>query len=298
LTIERPTVPEQGAIRFNQNLNHPEIWNGTTWAQFGPAFAGISFQRIVPDGVSVNYPLTQQATSESIIVSLNGVIQTPITTQSPDGSYSASGQTITFAAVPLTTDIIAIRFLSALTEVTAITDAVGDTLVEAVLGEVYIDTVGVRRMTFQGSFTELGTTLIPDSNRNQNLGVQNRQFDNAFIHSTTTDFAGDAIYSAGTVIKIGGANQVTVATSYADPALAGVVFTSDGSTNTTIVTSGKASVNVEGVVTKGDLITSSNTTGIASVLNPIDYVPGCVIGKALENSAGPTDTIVILVSLL
>jgi len=40
---------------------------------------------------------------------------------------------------------------------------------------------------------------------------------------------------------------------------------------------------VVGPVTKGALLTSSDIPGVAAVLDPVQYVPGCVIGKSLDN---------------
>ena len=52
---------------------------------------------------------------------------------------------------------------------------------------------------------------------------------------------------------------------------------------------GRVPCRVVGTVNKGDLVTSSNTLGVATRLDPKDWVPGCVIGKSLEayNSEEP-----------
>ncbi len=54
--------------------------------------------------------------------------------------------------------------------------------------------------------------------------------------------------------------------------------------------------NVVGNIRKGDVLTTSEIAGCATVLLPGSFSPGCVIGKALEdyNSESP-GTIEVLV---
>ena len=46
---------------------------------------------------------------------------------------------------------------------------------------------------------------------------------------------------------------------------------------------GRLPCRVKGQIQKGDMVTSSDTPGVAMKLDPTQYVLGCVIGKALEN---------------
>ena len=179
----------------------------------------------------------------------------------------------------------------------AITDSIGTTLVEAVSNEVHIDVNGNRKLSITDNFSEVSSILIPDTNLGRNIGDATRQFNQVYQGTAGTSFVGDNLYTVGTVMKAGGPNEVTSTTTYADPTVIGVVMFDDGTTNTSIATSGKAICQVEGAVAKGDLLTSSNTTGVATVLNPIDYVPGCVIGKALQDFPGPAGNINIFVSV-
>lgn len=34
-TAQRPGTPETGMIRYNSDLGYPEIYDGTTWKQWG-----------------------------------------------------------------------------------------------------------------------------------------------------------------------------------------------------------------------------------------------------------------------
>ena len=104
-TAQQPSPGTTGTIRFNTTTSLVEVYNGSSWANVnGPA---ITNQVIVPDGTSNAYTLDRSTTAASIIVSINGLVQIP----GASYSYTVSGTTITFADVPLTTDIIDIRFL-------------------------------------------------------------------------------------------------------------------------------------------------------------------------------------------
>lgn len=102
-TGEEPTIVATGSIRWNSTNARVEYYSGTAWA----AITGqIDNQVITPDGVNTEYTLNYVSTSEGIIVSINGTLQ------QPDVAYTVSGTTITFAEIPLTTDVISIRFIS------------------------------------------------------------------------------------------------------------------------------------------------------------------------------------------
>jgi hypothetical protein len=102
---QRPGSPDTGYVRFNTDIGSIEWWTGLSWTSSNQ---GVNYQTIVPDGVSNAYTLDYESSDAGILVSING------TTQQPGTSYAISGgTTITFSEVPLTTDIIEIRFLSA-----------------------------------------------------------------------------------------------------------------------------------------------------------------------------------------
>jgi hypothetical protein len=104
-TVQRPGSPDEGYVRFNTDVGAIEWWTGLSWTSSNQ---GVNYQTIVPDGVSNSYTLDQESSDAGILVSING------TTQQPGTSYNITGgTTITFSEVPLTTDIIEIRFLSA-----------------------------------------------------------------------------------------------------------------------------------------------------------------------------------------
>ena len=94
----------QGDFRFNTELGTIEWFDGTQWEN--PANSTVFSQTIVPNGTSATFTLVQPSTTEAVLVNFNGVIQRPSTT------YSVAGNLITFSTVPLSTDIIEVRFFN------------------------------------------------------------------------------------------------------------------------------------------------------------------------------------------
>jgi molybdenum cofactor biosynthesis enzyme len=45
---------------------------------------------------------------------------------------------------------------------------------------------------------------------------------------------------------------------------------------------GRVPCFVQGPINKGDLVTTSQIAGVAQAVDPLAWVPGCVIGKSLE----------------
>lgn len=106
LTANRPLFADIGDMRYNTNLGTIEWYDGTDWKQPQEQPNGIDSQVLVPNGVDVTYTLDNTTTSEGVLVSINGVIQQPGT------AYSVTGNQITFTELPITSDIIEVRFLT------------------------------------------------------------------------------------------------------------------------------------------------------------------------------------------
>jgi len=118
-TLQRPSPAETGTLRYNNALNQTEIYTGVDWESVGGSTANITNQTITPDGSSITYTLDQTATADGILVTINGVSQTP------NVAYTVATDQITFAEVPETSDIIQVRFISIVSTVTSITNSAG-----------------------------------------------------------------------------------------------------------------------------------------------------------------------------
>ena len=121
-TTQRPSNVYVGTTRFNTTINAIETWDGAEWITGGNIIVPgtITDQQIVPDGTNATYTLNQTSTSEGILVSINGV------TQTPNVSYSVTGNSITFTQIPLTQDLIDIRYISYATTISALTNSSGN----------------------------------------------------------------------------------------------------------------------------------------------------------------------------
>jgi hypothetical protein len=94
-TGQRPVTPDVGALRFNTTNSTLEVWDGAEWDSATGGLSAITNQTIVPDG-----------TADSILVSMNGVSQTPSI------DYTVTGNSISFTTTPLDTDIVQVRFIA------------------------------------------------------------------------------------------------------------------------------------------------------------------------------------------
>jgi hypothetical protein len=124
-TVQRPDPAAEGTLRYNNALNQTEIYTGVDWESVGGTTANITNQTITPDGSSITYTLDQAATADGILVTINGVSQTP------NVAYTVSIDQITFAEVPETSDIVQVRFISIVSTVTSITNTTGNTSINA-----------------------------------------------------------------------------------------------------------------------------------------------------------------------
>jgi len=119
-TAERPTTPTVGMYRFNSTLGTQEIYDGTQWIS-GVQFTVVADDQFNGDDVTTTFTLSQNATTSSAIVSINGVLQIP------GSAYGISGNTLTFTTAPATGDVIDVRMLTTTSSVQNIT-GVGGTL--------------------------------------------------------------------------------------------------------------------------------------------------------------------------
>ncbi len=145
-----------------------------------------------------------------------------------------------------------------------------------------------------GNFVTAGN-IFANSNNTSNIGSSSTKFSNIFgvtVNATYADLAEyyttDAEYQPGTVLIFGGDREVTQSTTDHDPAVAGVVSTNpayvmnvDLQGGVAVALTGRVPCQVVGSIKKGDLLVTSNIPGVATKM--VTFVPGSIIGKALEN---------------
>jgi hypothetical protein len=140
------------------------------------------------------------------------------------------------------------------------------------------------------------------SNGVGNIGQSNNTFNTVFAKATSAQYAdlaelytADADYQPGTVLIFGGTAEVTESSQDHDTKIAGVVSTNPAhvmnsaliSAHTAVVALiGRVPCRVVGTVRQGDCLVSSDIPGVAQALDATKYLPGAIIGKALQNYDG------------
>lgn len=154
----------------------------------------------------------------------------------------------------------------------------------------------VKLATATDGITVTGNINNGQSNGVGNIGSATTYFDTVFAKATSAQYADlaeiyapDQEIAPGTVVCFGGQKEVCKSHSYAQSSIAGVVSTNPAyvmnsrATGVAVALTGRVPCQVVGTINKGDLLVSSDIPGVATKLQPGDWVPGCVIGKALEN---------------
>jgi hypothetical protein len=104
-------------FRFNSTTNGLEIYNNTEWAPVGSTvFTVIDDEQFNGDGSTVAFTLATSQTTNSCIVSINGVVQIPTS------AYSVSSTTLTFTEAPAAGDLIDVREITTTTTVSALSN--------------------------------------------------------------------------------------------------------------------------------------------------------------------------------
>lgn len=122
-TIQRPSSPPTGTVRFNTTTSLVEVWQGSQWETVGNVPGSITNQYLYGDNSTATFTLNESTTASAIIVSTNGVVQFPTI------AYTVSGNQITFAEAPLSTDVIDVRFTSTVITISSISNGLGQELV-------------------------------------------------------------------------------------------------------------------------------------------------------------------------
>lgn len=144
-----------------------------------------------------------------------------------------------------------------------------------------------------------------------NIGSSTTYFNTVFAKATSAQYAdlaekylADAEYAPGTVVIIGGSQEVTASNKDHDSAVVGVVSTNPAyvmnsglnqENTVTVALVGRVPCQVQGPVRRGDLLVTAEHGRARSETNPR---VGCVVGKALENFDGDQGTIEIIVGKL
>jgi len=173
-TLQRPSTPVTGMVRFNTTIDSIEFYNSDSWTSVSSDFTVIVADEFTGDGSTVQFTLSEDSTTAATIVAINGVVQQPTT------AYSVSGNVLTFTEAPESTDVIDARILTTTTTVTAIQNTSGNAVIETV---ETADTVLVTG------------NLLPSANITYNLGSNTARWNDIYLANSTI-YLGNAQISA------------------------------------------------------------------------------------------------------
>lgn len=127
----RPTNVHTGYLRYNTDLVAIEYYNGTGWQNDLNINGTLSSETIYPTGATNSYTLLESATTDGVLVSINGTLQQPTT------AYTVSGNVITFTETPLSSDVIEVRAITMnLVSIPAISDGATRVTTDSATGNI------------------------------------------------------------------------------------------------------------------------------------------------------------------
>ena len=182
---ERPGTPEEGMIRYNEDIDKVEVYDGTDWVQVGSSAGAISTETFTGDGSTTAFTLNSAADSATVMVTLNGVVQEP--TQ----AYSVSGTTLTFTQAPVSSDRIEVRKLGLLTTIRSIVDSDSDTKIQieetADDDTIRFDTAGTEVLAIETSKSAFANAVQLASMTTTQRNAINSPTNGMMIYNTTTN---------------------------------------------------------------------------------------------------------------
>ena len=182
-TAQRPSVGVTGMLRFNTTDNNLELYDNSEWTAVGvPVFTVIDDEQFNGDGSTVAFTLGSTQTTNSCIVSINGVVQIPTIAYSVAGTDPTC--VLTFTEAPSEGDIIDVRQITTTTTVTSISNSSGNARIGTSPTVGQIDVTG---------------NLIPTANVTSSLGSPTNFWNELYL-------SGNSIYLGDIILKANNGN--------------------------------------------------------------------------------------------
>ena len=190
-TSQRPGSPAAGYLRFNTTNGNVETYTGSAWAIVGdPDTSTVHVDSFSGNNSTTAFTMGGSASTNQLIVTLNGVVQKPTTV------YTASGTTLTFTTAPATGDDISVRRFVATIDNSLIVDDNGNTKIQVEEGTddntIRFDAASTEVMTMTSTVTTAKTPVqfasYTTSARNSLSGVNGM----VIYNSSTGKFQGYA----------------------------------------------------------------------------------------------------------
>jgi trimeric autotransporter adhesin len=221
-------------------------------------------------------------------------------TSIPNGALSNSSVTLGSTALTLGSTVTTVAGLSSVTSTTFVGSLSG-----AATTAGTVTTAAQGNITSVGTLTGLtinnATTAITNgaTSGSGNIGASGATFNIIFARATSAQYAdlaenyeADKMLDAGQVVEFGGEKEIQQTTTSHSTKIAGVISTRPsylmnaeltGELVYPVALTGRVPCYVVGNIKKGDLLVSSDIRAVATVMDPLQYQPGCIVGKALED---------------
>jgi hypothetical protein len=300
-----PSGSTVGDLWWDTSVGQLKAFDGSSYKIVGPEVgtvfrAGWFFESERSDGDSsnINYTVIKAKFDNNPILTIarleetipNGLTPLPDSDLDPDGNFQIVKKGITLAGC----------------DINGVSSA--NTTTGFLFWGTASDALAANAKTdFTSTTTNHYVTFAPSVSGNQKLYTTSTFFFNPatnVLNATATAaryadlaerYAADAVYSAGTVVVVGGDKEITVTNIAANTAVAGVISKSpaymmnseagDNSTHPYVALKGRVLCKVYGPVTKGDLLVTSRHPGYACVAMQGDH-PRAVFAVALESFSG------------
>ena len=256
-TAQRPATGVTGMMRFNTTSNALEVYDNSAWTSVGvPVFTVIDDQQFAGDGTTVAFTLGSSQTTNSCIVSINGVVQIPSL------AYSVSTTTLTFTEAPAVGDVIDVRQITTTTTVTSITNSSGNAVVSVSPTAAQVNVTG--DLSVNGTILggNINSTAITSGTSNMTVVSSNGNI-RANIAGTTVQTISPGLVAITGDLSVSG-----------NATLSGNILgdrIQNGTTSFDIQTaSGNANINIGGtgnlaVFAPGNLLMTGNITPTANI---------------------------------
>ena len=162
-------------------------------------------------------------------------------------------------------------------------------------GNLYVGGSGGTAATLVGNIAITGN-IIPSTTNTYTIGGPGKTFTMVYAKATSAAYADlaenyvpDQNYTPGTVVVFGGDREITETTADHDSRVAGVISTNPAylmnseAEGLPVALTGRVPCKVVGPINKGDLLVTSRLPGVAQRMLSDKYVPGCILGKSLQN---------------
>ena len=164
-----------------------------------------------------------------------------------------------------------------------------------IAGNIYVGGSGNTAATMTGNLVITGN-ILPGTTNSFSIGSPGQTFTTVYARATSAQYADlaeiyvpDRHYEPGTVVVFGGDREISETTADHDPRVAGVISTNpaylmnSATEGLPVALTGRVPCKVIGPISKGDVLVTSRLSGVAQRMLADRFVPGCVLGKSLQN---------------